>query len=193
LRGSEDFQTEPVSNSWIYVGGNIYDPIWSKVGKTTNGLNTRHRSSQNPGYFIYTAYNILRGSVHDIELYLLEQLARKARKEQLFHFSTGNPSECFRINPRQMAFLVEELIYARYSYCLTFENSTHGGMSRYECRKDISRYLDDVASKPSLSVPKANKLGSFDYFTGNQEMNEVDLGDGYFMDTSSLIIRNVLD
>ena len=150
MRGSEEFYSSPETNDWIYIGGDIYNREWSKVGKTANGLNTRHRSSQNPGYFIYAAFNIIRGNVHEIEKKLLDYISAQPNLDRFVHFSTGNLSECFRLNPEQMTFLVEEFIERNYGSCVTYENSLHGYMSRYQCRDDIRRYYDDAKSQ-SLS------------------------------------------
>jgi hypothetical protein len=193
LRGSEEFYSSPETNDWIYIGGDIYNRIWSKVGKTTNGLNTRHRSSQNPGYFIYTAFNIIRGNVHEIELSLLEYLDAEPDLERLIHFSTGNLSECFRLNPEQMTFLVEGFIENNYGSCVTYENSLHGGMSRYQCRDDIRRYYIDAKPQSFSSIPQSNTLKSSNYFTGNQEVYEIDLGDGHYLDVSSGMIKHIDD
>lgn len=193
MRGSEEFYSSPETNNWIYIGGDIYNRIWSKVGKTTNGLDTRHRSSQNPGYFIYTAFNIICGNVHEIESNLLKYLNAEPDLERLVHFSTGNLSECFRLDPEQMTFLVEDFIENNYSSCVTYENSLHGGMSRYQCRDDIRRYYNNAKSQSFSSIPKSNTLTGSSYFTGNQEVYEIDLGDGHYLDVSSGIIKHIDD
>jgi hypothetical protein len=193
LRGSEEFYSNHETNDWIYIGGDIYNRTWSKVGKTTNGLNTRHRSSQNPGYFIYTAFNIIRGSVHEIESNLLGHLGAEPNLERLVHFSTGNLSECFRLNPAQMTYLVEDFIVNNYGSCVTYENSLHGGMSRYECRDDIYRYYNNSNRQPFSLMPKLNNLKSSNYFTGNQEEYEIYLGYGHYLDVSSCVIKHIDD
>lgn len=193
MRGSEELYIIPETNDWIYIGGDIYNRIWSKVGKTTNGLNTRHRSSQNPGYFIYTAFNIIRGDVHEIESNLLEYLDAKPDLERLIHFSTGNLSECFRLNPEQMTFLVEDFIENNYDSCVTYENSLHGDMSRYQCRDDIRHYYGNTKLQSFSSVPRSNTLRSSNYFTGNKEVYEIDLDDGHYLDVSSGMIKHIDD
>ncbi|HIF9180789.1 TPA: hypothetical protein ACX6QL_001841 [Photobacterium damselae] len=187
MRGSEEFYSRPQSNDWIYIGGDIYNRIWSKVGKTTNGLNTRHRSSQNPGYFIYVAFNIIRGNVHEIESNLLKYLESEGF-ERIVHFSTGNKSECFWQNPDYMEGIVEDFIERNYGSCVSYENSLHGYMSRYQCRDDIRRFYVDETHPPSKTQP--NTLNQSSYFTGNQEIYEIDLGDGHYLDVSSGLIKH---
>ncbi len=92
-----------MSNNWIYVGANINDHQWSKVGKTTRGLQNRHVSSQNPGFFIYTAYNIIDGDVHEIESNLLVYLESQPGVKRIRHLSTGSKSECFSVHPEEVA------------------------------------------------------------------------------------------
>ncbi len=193
MRGSEEFYSSPETNDWIYIGGDIYNRTWSKVGKTTSGLDSRHRSSQCPGYFIYTAFNIVRGNVHEIESSLLRYLSAEPDLKRLVHFSTGNLSECFSLNPAQMAYIVEDFIERNYGSCVTYETSLHGGMSRYECRDDIRRYYDDSKQHSFSSIPQSNTLNSSNYFTGNQEEYEIDLGDGHYLDVPSGMIKHVDD
>ncbi len=188
MRGSEEFYSSRESNDWIYIGGDIYNQTWSKVGKTTIGLNTRHTSSQNPGYFIYTAFNIVRGSVHEIESKLLDYLNAVPDLERLIHFSTGNLSECFRLNPERMTFLVENFIGNNYASNVTYENSLHGDMSRYQCRDDIRSYYNESNHQVFSAVPQSNTLKSSNYFTGNQEVYEIDLGNGHYLDVPSGMI-----
>lgn len=181
------------SSAWIYIGGDVYNRTWSKVGKTANGLNTRHTSSQNPGYFIYAAFNIVRGDVHKIESELLGYLERECGLMRIAHFSTGSPSECFWVNPSQMTYLVEEFIGKKYGSCVTYENSLHGEMSRYQCRGDIVLFFDNDANQSGLGVAGANRLNMASYFTGNQEVYEIDLGGGHYLDVATGLIKHVDD
>lgn len=193
LRGSENFNNRHETDDWIYIGGDIYNRMWSKVGKTANELNTRHRSSQSPGYFIYTAFNIIRGSVHKIESELLNYLEAEHGLTRMAHFSTSNPSECFRLDPDQMTSLVEQFIFENYSSCVTYENSLHGDMSRYQCRGDIRRFYDNVQHQSHSAIPQSDSLNSSSYFTGNQEVYEIDLGDGHYLDVASCMIKHIDD
>ncbi|EKF9596149.1 hypothetical protein ACUY0R_003640 [Vibrio cholerae] len=192
MRGSEEFYYSPQSNNWIYIGGDIYNRTWSKVGMTTNGLNTRHTSSQNPGYFIYVAFNIIRGNVHEIESHLLNYL-ESIGFERIVHFSTRSKSECFWLNPDYMEDVVEDFIQRYYGSCVTYENSLHGYMSRYQCRDDIKAFYSYDGNHQLPNKPQPNTLNRSSYFTGNQEIYEIDLGDGHYIDVSSGLIKHVED
>ena len=183
------FLNEPSSN-WIYVGGDVNRLDWSKVGMTTNGLETRHRSSQNPGYFIYAAFNIIRGDVRVIEKALLKYLVQECRLRREVHFSTGSESECFLIGPDEMMGIVEGFIESRHGSSVTYENSTHGDMSRYLCDADIRRKFQRQDFSSRL---ESRELGLGGYFTGNKEVYEVDLGGGIYQDLSSGEIRDRAD
>lgn len=182
----EDDLEVVVGKNWIYIGCDIDKFNWSKVGKTAEGLHTRHRSSQNPDYCIYTAFEIIRGNVHDIEKKLLNYLENECGLQRLPHISTSNDSECFRLNPDRMTWLVEQFIERNFGSCVTYENSLHGEMSRYRCDDRIYRHfqnLNEPKSQPLTLQPLS--LGKRSYFTGNQETYEIDLGDGYYIDTTS--------
>ena len=98
-----DMESGYGEENWIYVGGDINIICQSKVGKTTGNLINRHRSPQNPGFFIYAAFQIVRGNVHEIEASLLNYLKLDLGLQPLPHFSTGGTSECFKVNPCHMA------------------------------------------------------------------------------------------
>lgn len=177
-----------MSNDWIYVGANIEDPNWSKVGKTTIGLETRDVSSQAPSYIIYRAFNIIKGDVHKIESDLLQHLTTEQELERLRHMSTGRPSECFRLNPDEMAGIVEVFIDAYYPECVRYEHTTHGFMSRYECNQSIqSFFVHDDSAPETISHLKMTRDK---YFTGNHEKYEIELDNGVYMDLSSGTIKD---
>lgn len=159
-----------MSNDWIYIGADNSKKEWSKVGKTTIGLNKRHTSSQNPEYYIHTAFNIKNGNVHKIELELLEHIENLPNVERQIHLSTGSKSECFLVSPSEMVSIVECFMERFYPSSVHYENSLHGGMSRYE--------LNKKAIKENASLG----LSSSSYFSGNNEVYESDLGDGRFID-----------
>lgn len=180
-----------MNDNWIYVGADIYDREWSKIGKTTVGLHTRHTSSQRPGYFIFTAYNITNCDVHSIEFNLLNHLESLYAFERQNHFSTGSQSECFRLNPFDMSCLVESFIEQNYRSSVCYENLTNS-LSRYQC--DVGVYqsfapnlvpsldLPEWVMQPQASFPSNLNLSRENYFTGNKVEFETDLGDGRFVD-----------
>ncbi|ANW40357.1 hypothetical protein K3E25_002887 [Escherichia coli] len=180
-----------MSNNWIYVGANINDHQWSKVGKTTRGLQNRHVSSQNPGFFIYTAYNIIDGDVHEIESNLLVYLESQPGVKRIRHLSTGSKSECFSVHPEEVACLVESFINNHYPSCVTHE-FLFDGISRYQCPKDLynnfnrhqkpDEKLPSWCEEPSTHLPNNLNMSSEKYFTSNQVEHEADLGNGYFVD-----------
>lgn len=170
------------ANDWLYIGADIYSYQWSKIGKTTCGLDSRHTSSQRPGYFIYAAYNIRKGMVHKLEKELLLYLDSRKNITREIHFSTGNDSECFIINPAHMVDIVESFIHSNYSSFVTYENWDQGQMSRYECEVfDI--YSQELRDQPQqLPILPFDNLGMSKelYFTGNTMVYETDLGGGVY-------------
>ncbi|EOW0803197.1 hypothetical protein ACN2MB_004212 [Vibrio parahaemolyticus] len=174
-----------MNSDWIYIGADIERKNWSKIGKTTRGLDTRHTSSQNTGYFIYTAYNIVHGNVHQIETELLEYIESQPGIDRLKHFSTGSKSECFHVNPNDMISLVETFIERNYPSCITYE-TLFDGISRYQCDDNVFRmFNNNLASwqrQPPTSAPTSLGLSNKKYFSGNQVEREADLGDGHFVD-----------
>lgn len=180
-----------MNDNWIYVGADIHDHGWSKVGKTTVGLHTRHTSSQRPGYFIFTGYKIISGDVHTIESNLLDYLENLYIFERQQHFSTGNKSECFRLNPFEMSELVESFIEKYYLSSVYFEILTNS-ISRYQCDDWVYRlFTPNLAStldspdwciQPQIPAPNNLNLSRGNYFTGNKVEFETDLGGGRFVD-----------
>lgn len=183
-----------MNDNWIYVGADIHDHQWSKVGKTTVGLHTRHTSSQRPGYFIFTAYNIISGDVHTIESNLLYYLEGLYPFDRQHHFSTGSKSECFRLNPQDMSSLVESFIEQYYRSSVNYESLT-SSLSRYQCDNwvfssfapNIVPTLDlpEWCAQPQTPPPNNLNLSRDKYFSGNKVEYEVALGDGMFVDTET--------
>ncbi|GEM_PF-1798380 len=182
-----DMESGYGDEDWIYVGGDTNNTCWSKVGKTTRNLIDRHRSPQNPGFFIYAAFQIVHGDVHKIEVNLLNHLKWVHGLQPLTHFSTSRTSECFKVNPLHMADFVEDFIGICFSSCVTYETTLHGGMSRYQCDSEIVRYFESPGQSPR---PQPRNLERGNYFTGNQETYEVDLGGGHYVDVSTGLQRH---
>lgn len=183
-----------MNDDWIYIGADIYDQQWSKVGMTTRGLHTRHTSSQRPGYFIFTAYNIKSGDVHGIESHLLDHLECTLGIVRQNHYSTGSKSECFLLAPLEMSEIVEAFIERHYPSCVYYDTLAND-ISRYQCDSDVFRAFNpniitpiDLSGWEGISqnpIPDNLSLNKNKYFTGNQVEHEVDLGNGYFLDIAS--------
>ena len=171
-----------MSNDWIYVGADINRPNWSKVGMTEKGLNTRHTSSQGPGYFIYTAYKIVNGNVSDIETDLIEKyLDSECGIEREVHFSTGRKTECFLLNPYEMSGIVEYFLERRYPSAVEFE-SLFDRLRRYQCPDEVyRRFQSNLSSSHSSTTPLPQHLGMTreKYFPSNQVKYVEDLGGGH--------------
>lgn len=145
-----------MGNDWIYIGADINRNEWAKIGKTTRGLNTRHTSSQNPGYFLYTAYNIVRGDVHEIETKLLNHLELIFPNRRQPHFSTGSQSECFLVNPNEMTYMVEAFIEDQYSSCVCYEDLPFRPISRYQCDPEVYRMFEKSNTSYGLDQHSTN-------------------------------------
>lgn len=185
-----------MSNDWIYIGADIDRKELSKIGKTTVGLEIRHTSSQSPGYFIYTAYEIISGDVGKIELELLNYIEQIYGHERIRHISTGNQTECFSINPYELVQLVESFIREYYSSSVAYDHIS-GEISRYQCETGFYQLfkpqLSDTVGQesnqwfdvPVAPLPQSLEMSKDKYFTGNQAEHEAGLGDNLFVDFES--------
>lgn len=181
-----------ISKNWIYIGADIKQKTWSKIGKTTVGLETRHTSSQNPGYFIYTAYNIMNDDVDNIESNLLKHLEYSCDYNREIHLSTGRKSECFSVNPYEMERIVESFIMTYYPLSVELDSLSRG-IKRVQCEgvvyetfKPQAEFLDSNSNlwvhSSAPSLPQSLGMSKNKYFTGNQTKYEEDLSNGYFFD-----------
>ncbi|EGR2842062.1 hypothetical protein DBT73_RS13125 [Vibrio parahaemolyticus] len=180
-------------NSWIYIGADCEKLEWSKVGKTTGKLETRHRSPQNPNYFIYAAFEIYDDKVHEIEEHIHDQLANY-ELDNIRHFTTGNQSECYRVNPDIMMGYVEEIIDRKYSSSVRYANDTHGGISHFLCNSDDCRWYRDGREEARTVYNferRGNSAINRGYHAGNQDVHEIDLGGGLFQDINSGITYHI--
>lgn len=199
MTGYKESYAVDESNNWIYIGADKFNLNFSKVGKTTKGLESRHIATQSPVFFIYTAFNIMnRGfcncDVGQIEKELLSYLVHECNFIRIPHFSSGSESECFFDNPDLVTGAVENFIERRYPSCVTYENSLHGWMSRFQCERDIMRLYQQPNGSINTSVlPTSLNRTRQSYFTGNQEEYTVDLGGGFYIDVSTGLTKHVDD
>lgn len=91
-------------NNWLYLGTDILDPSFVKVGITTGDLSSRSYSSARPSYYIFCAfkfkYNISRNEMENIEHDILNQMEKiycynPYCATRLLHFDSRQVSECF--------------------------------------------------------------------------------------------------
>ncbi|UKA04796.1 hypothetical protein [Photobacterium damselae] len=134
---SEKKKKEESTEGWIYVGADCEKLNWCKVGKTDGNLKTRHRSAQNPNFFIYGAFLIKGNSIYKynkeilgiIETLIHKQLTHKGGHAltPLKHFSTGTDSECYCTNPETMMGYVEHILVtqAPYFVCVKMNNQIY--------------------------------------------------------------------
>jgi hypothetical protein len=174
-----------VSQGWLYIGGYKNTANQSKIGMTTKAPNFRHTSSQSPDYFIYAAFELLRGDVRTIERDLKILLRKLPNIENISHFSTGSESEVFKLDPDLMTYIVEEFIRNNYSSCVTYQNNTTGDMSRFLCPPELQMFIEQRRGHPNQTYNGQQSLDKPDYFTGNQEVHEIDLGNGHIQDLST--------
>lgn len=129
---------------WIYIGADCEKLRWCKVGKTAGDLKTRHRSPQNPNYFIYGAFEITDGDVGVIELYLHRALDSDVYNDiyRYKHFTTGNLSECYELNPQTMMDIVENLILRKFPSSVSV-TSYDTIRYNYKCSERDSKWYED--------------------------------------------------
>ncbi|WP_281075303.1 hypothetical protein [Klebsiella quasivariicola] len=89
---------------WLYLGADLKDSGFAKVGLTMDDLTSRSYSSANPNYYLFCAFkcrdDITRTEIESIELRALAYLERKFANEdgtsnRVCHAESGRLSECF--------------------------------------------------------------------------------------------------
>ncbi|PSV97857.1 hypothetical protein [Photobacterium iliopiscarium] len=158
-------------NAWIYVGADCDKLHWCKVGKTSGDLKTRHRSPQNPNYFIYGAFEIKDNSVDAIENFLHDKLNCYDDIRRFNHFGTGNPSECYEFNPHTMMDVIENLILDDYPSSV-WVNVYDRIDYRYMCPDELQKWWSDDDKRetnkwigleePSVVTPTTRCVSEFD-------------------------------
>jgi hypothetical protein len=104
--------------AWIYVGIDTLKAGRFKIGLTTNGLNTRHTSSQNPDYTLLVGFKIkvdtTDSEIKEIEKAVLTEVAKAY--PPIYHYYSGNKSEWFEGDPNEVRDFVNDFLYENYSY-----------------------------------------------------------------------------
>lgn len=92
------------TDKWLYIGADVKNNEFAKIGLTMGDLTTRSSSSGNPNYYIFCAFkckhNITKAQLEKIERDTLEYLDSVftnpdgSTKREL-HAESGRISECF--------------------------------------------------------------------------------------------------
>lgn len=86
-------------NIWIYLGADIRDPSYAKVGLTMGDLSSRSYSSANPHYHIFCAFQCVVGTTGEqlkrIEEGALAYLDSMFPKRRAYHYESQRLSECY--------------------------------------------------------------------------------------------------
>lgn len=92
------------TTKWLYLGADIIDPYFAKIGITTGDLASRSYSSARPTFYLFCAFKFdYRVSVEEIkrvENDLLHRLDEYycdeyGRSKRLTHYESGKLSECY--------------------------------------------------------------------------------------------------
>lgn len=106
------------TQAWIYIGIDTQKEGRFKIGLTTNELNTRHTSSQNPDYTLLVGFKIKVGSsdseIREIERSVLNEVAE--RYFPIYHYYSENKSEWFEGDPNEARDFVNDFLYENYSH-----------------------------------------------------------------------------
>ncbi len=92
------------TEKWLYLGADILDRNFAKIGVTKDDLASRSYSSARPSYYIFCAfkfkYNISMKKVRQVEVDVLSRMEFLYRNDdgtsrRMVHYESGRLSECF--------------------------------------------------------------------------------------------------
>lgn len=105
------------SKIWIYIGADVKDPTFAKVGMTMSDLSTRSTSTGNSNYFLFCAFQCYHGTsaeqVREIERGAQQYLDYMFGEDKRGRFpETNRPSECYYgINFEDFFFHLHEYLW----------------------------------------------------------------------------------
>ncbi|HHP6708641.1 TPA: hypothetical protein ACSE6Y_003751, partial [Acinetobacter baumannii] len=129
------FQNLLNEKKWLYLGADISNHEWVKIGITAGDLRSRSYSSANPNYYIFCAfqfkYNVTIEEMRKVEMdihYKFDQdfIKDYGISKRLGHYESGRPSECYF--PVDFSYVFEKLHYelfhnySLYFYKIGYEN-----------------------------------------------------------------------
>lgn len=146
---------------WLYLGADLKDRGFAKVGLTMDDLASRSYSSANPSYYLFCAFkcrdDITKTEVENIERSAFEYLERVFSNEdgtsnRARHAESGRLSECFyNINFTDFFISYHDYLFDKYRnefIVCGFEN---------ELGEDEGEFLD-CEFNPRFTQQEKNKL-----------------------------------
>jgi len=91
-------------NKWVYLGADIRNPSYAKVGITMGDMSSRSYSSANPGFYLFCAFqckaDTTESQLREIETSLLGYLDcmfthNDGSTKRVRHYESGRMSECY--------------------------------------------------------------------------------------------------
>ena len=96
MRDKDNFES---IYQWLYLGADIQNPSFAKIGITTGDLTSRSSSSGNPNYYIFCAckcrHDISESKLKSIEQKVLIKFDKLYPNKRLRHAESRRMSECF--------------------------------------------------------------------------------------------------
>lgn len=149
----ENFES---TEKWLYLGANVRDIGFAKVGITMGDLTTRSSSSESPGYYLFCAfkckYDITRPQLKSIEKNALIHLEGMftyddGSTKRASHYESEHLSECF-FDVDFTDFLYELHYYLHENYRSYFV------LCEFE---DEGKFIDCAFNEHHLSRNEINK------------------------------------
>lgn len=143
------------TEKWLYLGANVRESGFAKVGVTMGDLSTRSSSSESPGYYLFCAFKCKDGMAEarlkSIEASALNYLESAfthpdGSSMRAAHHESGRISECFYgVDFMELFRELHFYLYSNYRDCFSisaFENEfevEEGEFVDCEFNKIISR------------------------------------------------------
>lgn len=124
----DDYETEQMMHDaiqnlesvdkWLYLGADIANSAWAKIGITSGDLRSRSYSSANPNYYIFCAfkfrYNVTKEQMRNVEMKLLRWFDQDFEdlygdRRRLRHYESSKLSECYC--PVDFSYVLDNLHY----------------------------------------------------------------------------------
>lgn len=122
-------------DKWLYLGADISNSNWAKIGITLGDLRSRSYSSANPNFYIFCAFkfewNVTKEQIRRVEMELLNMFDkiftdRFGNPNRLRHYESRKLSECYY--PVDFSYFLDNLHnelfhnYSRFFVICGYEN-----------------------------------------------------------------------